>query len=397
MFSFKNKLEPTLRQALSSGLYEHYRVIIHCKSLENKTINKIKSLKCEIIRHITSINCICAILTSGAISRLLEYPQIAYITFDSYAHLCGNSVLASNGLSFQSNYDLTGKGIGVGIIDSGVYPHCDLLNPSGKIKKFVDLVSNLKYPYDDNGHGTFISGLICGSGYGSKGMYKGVAKNSHIYMIKAFNKLGKGFISDILFALETLLNESIDFNIKIICLPFETMDNNEFVLSLFSKLFDLAISKGLVVIVASGSNKSIKNSVRGIATLSNCITVGGYVDIGNPKIYEYSSCGPFQKFDKPNLIAACVDICSLVSDTSFISEKGGLKLYPASITNLYTSYTGTSCSAAFISGICSLLYENNKDLNYKDILALLKVSSSLINSPKYTQGAGILNLEKLLP
>ena len=397
MFSFKNKLDPTLRHALLSNLYENYRVIICCKSLENKTINKIKSLKCDIVRHISGVNCVCAILTASAIDRLLEYPQISYITFDSYAHLCGNSILASNGISFQSNYTLTGKGIGVGIIDSGVYPHCDLLNPSNRIKKFVDFVNNLSYPYDDNGHGTFMSGLICGNGYGSKGMYKGVAKNSHLYMIKAFNKLGKGFISDILFSLETLINESNEFNIKIICLPFETLETNEFVLSLFSKLFNLAISKGLVVILPSGSNKSIKSSVRGIATLSNCITVGGYDSVEIPKIYEYSSCGPYQKLDKPNLISACVDICSLNSDTQFVSEKNGVRLYPPHVTNLYTSFTGTSCSAAFISGICALLYENNNNLCFKDVLALLKVSSSLANFPKYMQGAGIINIEKLLP
>jgi len=242
-----------------------------------------------------------------------------------------------------------------------------------------------------------MSGLICGSCYGSKGMYKGVAKNSHLYMIKAFNKLGKGFISDVLFSLETLINESNDFNVKIICLPFETLETNEFILSLFARLFDLAISKGIVVIVPSGSNQNIKSSIRGIATLSNCITVGGYNSTGAPEIYEYSSCGPFQKLDKPNLIAACVDICSLISDTQFISEKNSMKLYPAGLSNLYTSYTGTSCSAAFISGVCALLYENNIDLCFKDILALLKVSSSLINCPKYMQGAGTLDIEKLLP
>ena len=397
MFSLKHKLDPTLSQALHSNLYENYRVIIYCKSLENKTIDKIKSLKCDILRHIDSINCICAILTPSAIDRLLEYPQIAYITFDGYAHLCGNSVLSSNGVSFQTNYDLTGKGIGIGLIDSGVYPHGDLLNPTNRIKKFVDNVNNLNFPYDDNGHGTFMSGIISGSGYGSKGMYKGVAKNSHLYVIKAFDKLAKGFISDILFSLETLIKESSDFNIKIICLPFETLDSNEFVLSLFSKLFDLAISKGLIIIVPSGSNKSVKNSIRGLATLSNCITVGGYDSMETPKIYEYSSCGPYQKRDKPNLISACVDICSLFSDTQYISEKNGMKLYPPHITNLYTTYTGTSCSAAYISGICALLFENNKDLCFKDTLALLKVSSSLINSPKYMQGSGIINLEKLLP
>ena len=397
MFSFKNKLDPSLRHALTNNLYENYRVIIYCKSLESKTIDKIKSLKCDILRHIPGVNCICAILTSVAIDRLLEYPQVSYIAFDCYAYLCGNSVLASNGISFQTNYDLTGKGIGIGIVDSGVYPHPDLLNPVNKIKKFVDVVNNSNYPYDDNGHGTFMSGLICGSGYGSKGMYKGVASGSHIYMIKAFNKLGKGFISDILFSIDTLINECTDFNIKVLLLPFETMETNEFILSLFSKLFDLANSKGLVVILPSGSNRNIKSSIRGIATLSNCITVGGYDSIGIPKIYDYSSCGPFKKQDKPNLISACVDICSLISDTQFISEKSGMKLYPAHLTNLYTTYTGTSCSAAFVSGICALLYENNNNLSFKDTLALLKVSSSLINFPKYMQGSGIINLERLLP
>ncbi|MGH4122774.1 MAG: S8 family serine peptidase [Clostridium sp.] len=397
MFSLKHKLDPTLNHALLSNLYENYRVIIYCKSLEIKTMDKIKSLKCDILRHISGVNCICAILTPSAIDKLLEYPQVAYITLDSYAHLCGNSILSSNGISFQTNYDLTGKGIGVGLVDSGVYPHVDLLNPTNSIKKFVDFVNNLNYPYDDNGHGTFMSGLICGSGSGSKGMYKGVAKDSHLYVIKAFDKLGKGFISDILFSLETLIVESSDFNIKIICLPFETLETDEFILSLFSKLFDLAISKGLVVIVPSGSNKSIKSSIRGIATLNNCITVGGYDNTFSTKIYEYSSCGPFKKQDKPNLISACVDICSLISDTKFISEKNGVKLYPPHITNLYTTYTGTSCSAAFISGICALLYENNKNLCFKDTLALLKISSNLLNFPKYMQGSGIINLEKLLP
>lgn len=397
MFTFKNNLDPALKHALQNKLYENYRVIIHCKSLEVKTLNKIKSLKCDILRHITGVNCICAILTPSVIERLLEYPQVTYITFDTYAHLCGNSVLSSNGISFQSSYELTGKGIGVGIIDSGVYPHSDLLNPSNRIKKFLDLINDLRYPYDDNGHGTAMSGLICGSGYSSKGMYKGVAKDSHIYMIKAFNKLGKGYVSDILFALETLINEGSDLNIRILCLPFETLETNEFVLSLFSKLFDFAISKNMVVVLPSGSSNNIKSSIRGISTLANCITVGGYDSTSAPKIYDYSSCGPYQKLDKPNLIAACVDICSLSSDENFISEKNGVKLYPHHITNLYTSCTGTSCSAAFVSGICALLYENNNNLCFKNMLALLKLSCNLINFPAYMQGAGIIDLEKLLP
>src|SRR3712207_6886302 len=86
------------------------------------------------------------------------------------------------------------------------------------------------YPYDDNGHGTFISGIICGNGYSSDKVYKGIAEKGKIYMIKAFNNVGRGFISDILSSIDIIISESENYNIKIICLPFEIVEYNKFVL-----------------------------------------------------------------------------------------------------------------------------------------------------------------------
>lgn len=398
MFSFKSKLDYNLKQALENNSYKNYRVIIQCKTLIENIEKKIKSYKSEVIRNIPSIKCISANLSKSAIERLLELPEVSYISFDTNAFLCGMSVLSANGITFQERYKLTGKGIGIGLVDSGTYPHTDICHPNNKIKKFVDLINDMKYPYDDNGHGTFMSGIICGSGAASKGMYRGIAENSHLYSVKAFNDIGRGFISDILYAIELILNENVEYNIKVICLPFEIIDYNSFIISLFSKIFDIAVKKGIVVVVPSGnSNKNEEGSIKGIATLNNCITVAGLDTRSGIKPYIHSSSGPYGKLEKPDLSAACVEICSLNCNKNYISERNGSRIYAYPLDKPYTTYSGTSCAAAFISGICALLFENNPELSFKDVLALLKVSCKLLNIFKWSQGAGMIDITKLLP
>lgn len=395
MFSLKNKIDLNLKNALENKIYKSYRVIIHCKSIQSKIEKKLEKYKCEIINSIPSIGCICCNLSSNTIERLIEYPEIDYISFDNYALLCGNSAVTENGFSFKNNLKLTGKDICIGIVDSGVYPHADLKKPTNRIENFLDLVNNLNYPYDDNGHGTFISGVISASGYCSKGMNKGIAEKSKIYMIKAFNKIGRGFVSDILFSIQTLINESKEHNIKVICLPFEIIDYNSFILSLFSKLFDIAVEKNMIIIVPSGHNTNIESSMRGISILNNCITVGGIDTSHGKKPYFASSGGLSSKSGKPDLCAPCVNFCSLNSNLNYISEKNGQKLYPHPMNELYTFYTGTSCATAYVSGLCALLFEKNPDLTYKDIVSLLKMSCSILDMPKSIQGVGIINFNKL--
>lgn len=397
MFSFKNKLEPELKSAIANKHYKQYRVIIRCKSLRENVESKLKSFKAEIIRSIESINCISAYISPSVIERLTEHPEVDYIAFDNSALLCGTSTLSANGISYQERYKLTGKGIGVGIVDSGVYPHVDLSSPSNKIKKFVDIINNVKYPYDDNGHGTFISGIISSSGAASKGMYRGIAENSNIFSVKAFNSLGRAYISDILYAIDLIITESQAYNIKVICLPFELMNHHTFNLKLFNQLFNKAVEKGIVIVVPSGNSGNRESSIKGIATLPNCITVSGLDTRSGIKPYKYSSWGPYGKLEKPDLAAACVDICSLNSNKDYISERNGTKIYAHPLEIPYTTYSGTSCAAAYISGICALLFENNPKLTFNDVQSLLKVSCKLLDIFKWSQGAGMIELNKLLP
>lgn len=400
MFSYKNKLNKDLKNCVDNNFCKSYRVIIYCKSIPETIENKIKRYNGKIINTIPYINCINALVSSNIIERLIEFPQVNYITFDNPVFLCASSVYAANNIQINHNikHRLSGKNIGIGLVDTGAFPHPDITKPISKIKKFVDIINDYNYPYDDNGHGTFISGILCGNGYSSKNMYKGIAENSHLYVVKAFNSIGYAYTGNVLYGINKIIEESEKFNIKIICLPFESIDMDTIILSMFEKLFKIAAKKNIVVVVPSGHNGNNKSSLKGIATLKNCITVAGIDTSSNYiKPYIYSSSGPWGNLEKPDLAAACVNICSLKTDTKYIPERNGMKLYPKRLNTPYTNFTGTSCAAAFIAGICALLFENDPELSFKDVLSLLKTSCNLLDMYKWKQGAGIIDIKKLLP
>lgn len=396
MFLLKNKLEPNLKISLKNSFHNSYRVLIKCKNFQSDIEKKIPSLKGSIIRSIDSLSIICASLSAKAIGRLIEYPEIQYVCFDEYAHLCAMSINTANGGRFSEKYKFSGRGISIGLIDSGVFPHSDLLVPSNRIKTFVDLINSLEYPYDDYGHGTFIAGVLCGSGYASKHLYRGVAEKSDICCYKAFDATGKGYVSDILYALQSLIENSEVYNIKIICMPFELLNHSLFITSCFHKLFQLATSKNIIPVIPSGSNLKEEKSLGNLGISPHCLTVAG-LDTSKTSTtpYVYSSSSNYNKSHKPDLSAGCVLITSLNCDKLYISQKNGFKIYPSKLEPSYTSYSGTSIAAAYISGICALLLESRPTLTFKDVVSLLKLSCEPMDDSKDFIGEGVVNINKL--
>lgn len=50
----------------------------------------------------------------------------------------------------------TGKGVGIAILDTGISPVADFVEPKNRIVAFKDFINGQKLPYDDNGHGTHV-------------------------------------------------------------------------------------------------------------------------------------------------------------------------------------------------------------------------------------------------
>lgn len=107
----------------------------------------------------------------------------------------------------------TGKGIGVAILDTGIYPHIDF---DSRICAFVDFILNKKMAYDDNGHGTCVAGILAGSGAASMGKYKGAAPGCHLVALKVLDRFGNGNKEDVLKAFEWILRNRQRYNIRIV-------------------------------------------------------------------------------------------------------------------------------------------------------------------------------------
>ena len=109
-----------------------------------------------------------------------------------------------------------GEGIGVAILDTGIYPHPDFVTPYNRLVAFVDMVEGRSIPYDDNGHGTHCAGDAAGSGLMSGGLYRGLAPKANLIGVKVLGANGSGKTSDIIKGLEWCIEHKDEVNLKVI-------------------------------------------------------------------------------------------------------------------------------------------------------------------------------------
>ena len=212
-------------------------------------------------------------------------------------------------LTARLQYGYTGAGIGVAVIDSGITANHDDLGASAtsktgqRVTKFVDFVNNSTTKYDDWGHGTHVAGIIAGSGYDSYGERAGIAPKANIIALKALDGEGKGRISHIIAALDWVVTNRVQYNIRVVNMSlgagvFESYNTDP--LTLAAKR---AVDAGIVVVAAAGNMGKANNGqpqYGAIGAPGNApwvLTVGassteGTIDRRDDKMASYSSRGP---------------------------------------------------------------------------------------------------------
>ena len=145
---------------------------------------------------------------------------------------------------------LTGKGITVAVLDTGIFPHIDFDN---RIVAFRDLVYGRETPYDDNGHGTHVCGILGGSGRASGGKYRGTAPECRFLVAKILDRRGNGRKQDILAAIDWVCKERIRLNIRILNISVGTTEQEKSVDDLLVQAVERAWDDGITVVTAAGN------------------------------------------------------------------------------------------------------------------------------------------------
>ena len=262
-----------------------------------------------------------------------------------------------------------GQGQTICFIDTGLHPHFDFLFPHSNIVKFVDLINKKDEPYDDNGHGTFVTGVACGSGIFSKSQ-KGIAPLANILSIKALGKNGDSNSNVILDAMQWVYENHRVYNISVVCMSFGAEATEK--LDPLSNGAEALWNAGITVVAAAGNSGPNNNTIKSPGNNPYIITVGA-LDISTLKPATFSSCGPTIYGHKPDLLAPAVDIISCNN-----------KALP------YTKMSGTSVATPIVAGICAILKSKYPKITNNQIKKYLLENCTKITGNIDIEGAGYL-------
>ena len=284
-------------------------------------------------------------------------------------------------------WKLTGKGVGVAVLDTGICPHPDF---GDRIKVFRDFVKNKKEIYDDNGHGTHVCGIIGGDGRMSRQKIRGVAPGCHFCVCKVLDRKGNGTAGNMVEGLQWIARHFAEYGIRIVnisvgALPKKGMGEDSLLIRNVNLLWDL----GLVVVAAAGNQGPGACTVTTPGISRKVITVGCSddgkpVDISGSRMINYSGRGPTEEcLVKPEVVAPGFRVRSC----GRYHQPGG---------SVYAVKSGTSMSTPVVSGAIALLLEKHPEYSNVQVKLRLRNSCLDLGLEKSHQGWGQIWLPGLL-
>ena len=271
---------------------------------------------------------------------------------------------------------LTGKGIGVAVLDTGIYPHIDF---DGRITGFRDFLQGKKQPYDDNGHGTHVAGIIGGNGKASQGRYCGIAPGCSLVSLKILDKRGNGNMKDVVKALRWLKMNGKQLGIRIVNISVGTVGKGDRNSALLIQGVEELWDEGFIVVTAAGNMGPEPGSITAPGSSRKVITVGSS-DLLDPTA-GISGRGPTKEcVCKPDILTPGV----------------GIVACSPGIPYGYAVKSGTSMSTPRVSGAIALMLEKDPFLTNVEIKMLLKEAARDLGYERNRQGWGELDINAFL-
>ncbi len=361
-----------------------------------------------------------AVVPNDALAKIAANPLVEHVSLDrQVVATVDRTARAVGALSARQEFGLDGAGIGVAVIDSGITAwHDDLADGIGgqRVVDYVDFsgdavdfAAGRDAPEDGFGHGTHVAGIIAGNGADSDGGITGIAPSAQLIVLKVLDAAGRGHTSDVIAAIDYAVSRRDAFNIRVLNLSIAAPVYESYDLDPLTLAAERAVRAGITVVAAAGNNgRSSRNgriqygSITAPGNAPWVLTVGASSHMGtaaraDDTIPPFASRGPtaFDQIAKPDIVAPGVGIESLASPGSTLYETGAAYLVRGTAWTgpmPYMSLSGSSMSAAVVSGTAALMMQANPQLTPNAVKAILQYTAEVYAGyDALTEGAGFLN------
>lgn len=376
----KFRSEPLTKSA-SKGLrssveQEHKNFENDLRKIENTISQRSSSRQSIIHQHFkNAFNGKSITASKAVIDQVKQLSYVEYVVEDKKVSVSDNS---SNAIiqadKVWSQYNATGQGIVIGIIDTGIdYMHPDIGGGFGSGHKVIggyDFVNGDSDPMDDHGHGTHVAGIAAANGTG----LMGVAPDAQLMAFKVLDKNGSGYDSWILAGIERSMdpdqNPATNDHVNVVNMSLGRLANGPDPLS---EAVENAVSAGIVFAIAAGNDGGYQ-TVASPGIAPSAITVGA-TDASDALAY-FSSKGPARGTYtmKPDLVAPGVGIYS-----SFPGDK-------------YAVLNGTSMASPHVAGAAALLLQLHPSWAPLQVKSVLMGNTKSLAAGPYDVGTGRLDI-----
>ena len=361
----------------------------------------------------------------------------------NHIHLQNRFAVIPTGDRLWADHRLCGRGVRIAFLDSGFYPHPDFRS---RVVEFHDIAGEDRYfdaivsPAGHHWHGTQTVAACAGDGTLSDGVYRGLASQAELVLVKA-SRRGRIGDQEIEAGLRWIIANRERLSLRILNISLGGDCDLPTSASLINQLVEELVASGVVVVVAAG-NSAERRSAPPASALS-AITVGGYTDenqfdVESYDLYHSSHGETADGSVKPELLAPAMfvaapilpgtpeyeraELLSLLAGTpdyalpSMLAEYAVAAGLPADvgrmtpeaareaidgqvakhklIANHYQHVDGTSFASPITASVAALMLEANPRLApaaVKDIL--ISTASRLAGRPALRQGFGMINAD----
>lgn len=384
-------------------------------------MEKVVAIEGNVTHDLPILSAVGAELEPTSIRALAEDPQISRIVIDSNDAMSEqteeeNALDAINWLtqgtgnssqnawlgSLVNNeaHGLTGKGIGLAIIDTGIAETDRNLDWEPNVIARYNALSNTESNVlpDITGHGTHVSSLIAGVGKRSQG----IAPEASLVVLKAFDSRDSANFLDVIRAVQWVTTNKERFGIRILNLSISASSELPYHIDPLNRALTKAWNSGLVVVVSAGNLGPNESTITAPGNNPWLLSVGA-ASINSAdetvEVAPFSGRGPTASGHiKPNIVAPGVRLEGLLPLTANRPRREPIEISSA---GLWVT-SGASQASAVVAGVVALLLEARPELSNDDVKCLLANSATPLMSQAQTplspmaQGRGLINLSAAL-